>query len=140
MENNSKVYYVLSWTWGIIMTLIGVCVACVVIALGAKPQRHAGAIYFEIGKKGWGGISLGMFFFCSPGSSKSTKDHEFGHSLQNCLWGPLFPFVIGLPSLIRCAKFNYNYKKGIPNKENYDAIWFEGQATEWGEMTYADWH
>ena len=140
MKNNSKVYYVLSWTWGIIMTLIGACVACVVLALGAKPQRHAGAICFRIGKKGWGGISFGMFFFFAPGSSKSIKDHEFGHSLQNCLWGPLFPFVIGLPSLIRCAKFNYNYKKDIPNKKEYDSIWFEGQATKWGKKAYADWH
>ena len=139
MNINPKTYKLLSYTWGIIMTFIGACAAFVCTRLGYKPQKHAGATYFEVGKTRWGGISLGCFFFCGPGASQHTKDHEFGHSLQNCIWGPLFPFVIGIPSFVRCQKFNNNIKKGIPNEEDYDAIWFEGQATEWGEKVRLNW-
>ena len=140
MNIDSKTYKTLSWTWGIIMTFIGACVACVCEALGYIPQKHAGATYYVIGTQPWGGISFGPYFFCCPQAGDHTKNHEFGHSLQNCIWGPLFPFVIGIPSLIRCQKFNNNTKKGIPNKEEYDAIWFEGQATEWGTEMAKRWN
>lgn len=45
------------------------------------------------------------------------------------IWGPLFPFVIALPSAIRYHYQNWRSKKGLENKP-YDAIWFEGQATK----------
>jgi hypothetical protein len=34
---NKTLFYVLSWTWGIIMTLIGAIVALVLIIAGKKP-------------------------------------------------------------------------------------------------------
>jgi hypothetical protein len=138
MKMNPKLYYTLNYTWGIIMTFIGFCVALVVQARGIKPQKHAGATYYQFGDN-WGGISFGPYFFCCNQSGEHTKNHEFGHSLQNAIWGPLFPFVIAIPSFIRCQKFNSNIKKGIPNKEDYDAIWFEGQATEWGTKVAKEW-
>lgn len=138
MKLNPKLYYTLQFTWGIIMNIFGLIGAALCMACGIKPQKHAGAIYFEFGKN-WGGISLGCFFFCYKGAPEHTKNHEFGHSLQNAIWGPLFPFVIAIPSFIRCQKFNANILKGIPNKEDYDAIWFEGQATDWGTKTAKNW-
>ena len=139
MKIDPKIYHTLSWTWGIIMTAIGALVASICRACGLKPKKHAGATYFEIGEKPWGGISLGCFFFCSKNTPITTKDHEFGHSLQNAIWGPLFPFVIGVPSFIRCQKFNYNIIRGIPNEEDYYSIWYEGQASEWGKKTREIW-
>lgn len=133
-----SLYNTLSWTWGIIMTIIGAIAAAGCMALGCKPQKHAGATYFVIGE-GWGGVSLGCFFFCSKGANEHTKNHEFGHSLQNCIWGPLFPFVIAIPSAIRYWKFTTNAKKGIPNTEAYDDAWFEGQATAWGTKAASEW-
>ena len=61
-----------------------------------------------------------------------TRPHEFGHSLQNCLWGPLFPFVIAIPSATRYWYRDISAKKGNKPTTDYDAVWFEGQATEWG--------
>ena len=49
----------------------------------------------------WGGLELGCFFICSEGPTEHLLAHEAGHGLQNCLWGPLFPFVIMIPSAIR---------------------------------------
>lgn len=119
-------YYFLQFTWGIIMNIFGLIGAAAMLCTGHRPQQHGGVVMFVVGKNNWGGLNLGMFSFVSPYAQKHTKDHEFGHALQNCKWGPAFPFVIAIPSFIRYWKFTINNKKGIPNKEKYDDAWFEG--------------
>lgn len=195
MKISKPLYYILNCTWGILMTGIGAVIALMLLIAGYEPKRHAGSIYFNVGKS-WGGVELGMFFLTDEHDSKSVKDHEFGHSLQNCLWGPLMPFVVCLPSAARywLREFNTRQKKEnftlslmviscflvlslsfiaicfqlewllwimllvffytafvtywmlhteIPkyDKENvpYDAVWFEGQATEWGTRIAKEW-
>lgn len=140
LTNTQKLtYYLLQFTWGIIMNIFGLIGAVAMIATGHKPQNHGGAIMFITKKKNWGGLSLGMFSFVCANAGKHTKDHEFGHSLQNCKWGPAFPFVIAIPSFIRYWQFTLNEKKGIPNEEAYDDAWFEGQATALGTEYIDKW-
>ena len=93
-------YWILQCTWGAIMTLIGAIAALIFICMGEKPSRIGPNVYFTIGKE-WGGVSLGPFIFCSECITDSIKYHEYGHSLQNIIWGPLFPFIIGIPSMAR---------------------------------------
>ena len=138
MKINKTLFYALNFTWGIIMNIIGAVGAAVVICLGGKPVRHAGNILIRTGHD-WGGVSLGIFSFVCHESGQHTLDHEFGHSIQNALFGPAFPFIVAIPSAIRYHKFMNNIKKGIPNEEDYDAAWFEGQATEWGTENAKDW-
>jgi hypothetical protein len=38
---------------------------------------------------------------CDENAGEHTMAHECGHGLQNCIWGPLFPFVIAIPSAVR---------------------------------------
>lgn len=135
---DKKLYYTLNWTWGIITTICGALIALVLMCCGKKPQRHGGSIYFEVGE-GWGGMEFGCFFLCQKGASQHTKNHEYGHSLQNALWGPLFLPVIGIPSMIRYHHRRNQQKKGIALTTAYDDIWFEGQATEWGTKTLHNW-
>ena len=118
---NKFFYYFLSCTWGIVMTLIGAIITFFLVCTGHKVHRHAGGFYTEVGY-GWGGLELGLFFLCGRSSSKHLKDHEFGHSLQNCIWGPLFPFIIAIPSAIRYWLIKWK----IIHVKNYDDIWFEG--------------
>lgn len=94
------IYYILNCTWGIIMTVIGALGTAALAITGHKVNRHAGCFYTNVGRS-WGGMEAGMFFFTDSRDSESTKNHEFGHSLQNCLWGPLFPFVVCIPSATR---------------------------------------
>ena len=99
-------YWFLQCTWGIIMTLAGAVGAIVMLCKGEKPRRFGHAIYFVHGH-GWGGVNLGGFFFISHESDRlKTKTHEYGHSFQNAVLGPLFPFVVGAPSMIRYHLFN----------------------------------
>lgn len=131
---NKFLYNLLSFTWGIIMTLIGGIAALVALCCGLRPHKFGGMIYFTFGE-GWGGVSLGRVFFCSKDceNDPSITNHEFGHSFQNCWWGPLFPFVIAIPSVIRYwyRELKYYRKNKYPPTE-YDDIWFEGQATKLG--------
>ena len=131
-------YYILNLTWGLPLTLAGALVAFFLILTGRCPKRHGGCFYFNVGND-WGGMNLGLFFFTDNWDSPSIKNHEYGHSLQNAIWGPLMIFVIAIPSAIRYQVFMYRIKH---HKENppYDAIWFEGQATKWGTNTVQYWN
>ena len=132
VKTNKALFYLLSFTWGAPMTLLGCLVAAVLLLFGKRPQKWGYCYYFEVGKH-WGGTELGIFFIKDRSDSRHIKNHEHGHALQNCLWGPLMIPFISLPSFTRYwyrrlrQKLDKNVK--LPP---YDAIWFEGQATAWG--------
>lgn len=138
-KSDKTKYYLLQFTWGIIMNIFGLIGAIAMLCTGHKPQHYGGTILFITGKEPWGGLSLGMFSFVCPQAKEHTKNHEFGHALQNCKWGPAFLFKIAIPSFTRYWKFTLNEKKGIKNTENYDDAWFEGQATQLGNEYITKW-
>ena len=129
-------YWIVSLTWGGLMTFIGLIVALVLLVTGHKPYRFGYTFYFKVGKS-WGGLELGGLFITDSNPSLHTLCHEHGHGLQNLWWGPLFPFVIGIPSAIRYwyREIKY-YKKGKQPPTTYDSIWFEGQASRLGEKYF----
>ena len=185
-------YWVWSCTWGIIMTAIGAVIALFLLIGGKRPKVFHYNVYFQFGR-GWGGVNFGAFFFLSSTSPDSTKQHEAGHGLQNLMLGVFMPFVVALPSAVRCllrkctftgkkivagiitgliaalgvvvavlgflyvhAAFGvfglilalyggalalWLYKREIPQYAggayvDYDAIWFEGDATRRGEKNF----
>ncbi len=131
-------FWVISLTWGLPMTLIGTICAIALIVTGHKPQRFHYFIYFEVGS-GWGGFEAGGFFFVNRHPSLHIRQHESGHGLQNIMLGVLMPFLVSIPSMIR-----YWYreliirsgKKKYSDLPDYDAIWFEGWATRLGEKHF----
>ena len=125
-------FYILSFTWGIIMSFIGLILLLVLLPMKRVHVFH-GRLYGVIGKN-WGGIALGCFFFVDDRTSTNTKAHEAGHGLQNAVLGPLFPFVVAIPSAIRYWYRELKYsRKHITPPTAYDDIWFEGQATRLGK-------
>ena len=126
-----KLYYLLSLTWGLPLTMVGGLVALILMGGGFTPRRFGGCIYFEVGK-GWGGLNLGLVFLCQEGAPDTLKTHEFGHSIQNCVLGVLMPFVVVFPSVIRYWSREWKAAHGA-KLPPYDAVWFEGQATRLGE-------
>lgn len=133
-----KEFYTLSWTWGLLMTLIGAIVCSVILIYGKvkgknyKLKRHGWCYYISVGKN-WGGLELGMFFLCDSRESLATMWHEHGHGIQNCYWGLLTPFVISIPSAIRYWIRRDMQKKGITPKTGYYDIWFEKEANDLGK-------
>lgn len=125
-------FYFLSFTWGIIMTLIGLILACVLLCLGHRPTTYSGCLVFTVGKK-WGGVSFGIVIIKSKTSGEDTKSHEYGHAVQNCKYGLAMPIL----SLLSAARYHYRNirtKMGLGNKTDYDAFWFEREATHYGEL------
>lgn len=118
--------WLLSLTWGLPMTLIGAAAALFLYWRAYVPTRIGPCWMFVVGE-GWGGVNLGPVVLVSKTVKNYTIYHEIGHCLQNCVWGPLFPFVIAIPSAIR-----YWYREWKTPTTRYDDIWFEGQATRWG--------
>ena len=135
---NKALYYILSLTWGLPLSLCGLICACALILTGHKPKRWGGCLYFNVGEN-WGGVNMGIVFLTDNNDSVHTKNHEFGHSIQNCYWGFLMPLVIGLPSMLRSWYRRFRTWRGLPNNTPYDAIWFEGQATKWGTENLKYW-
>lgn len=105
------IFHLLSCTWGGLMTAIGGIVALALIITGHKPKKYGHCIHFEFGNN-WGGLELGMFFLTDKTPTTSTKNHEHGHGFQNAVMGPLFPFLVSIPSATRYWLRMQNTRKG----------------------------
>ena len=64
-----------------------------------------------------GCVTLGRYIFSSSRADSDTVKHEVGHVKQSQILGPLYLFIIGLPSIIWAA----THSKIAPNKSYY---WF----------------
>lgn len=130
-------FYILSFTWGFIMSFIGLW-PILVLACMKRVHVFHGRLYGVIGKD-WGGVELGCFFLVSKSCENDdhVRAHECGHGLQNIIFGPFMPFIVCIPSAVR-----YWYREIIWRKDrerywtlpDYDAIWFEGWATKLGKQ------
>lgn len=151
----STMFWVVSCTWGIIMTTIGAVIIGglnLIQTIGTwfgkdfkiKSHRNGCSFITEVGGN-WGGLELGAFALCGNYSEENkawfahTRKHEFGHAIQHLYMGPLFIFIVGIPSAVRYWYKRIMQKMGkkFPN-DWYDSIWFEGRATKAGEK-FIDW-
>lgn len=134
LTKNEVLYWILEWTWGIIMSLIGLIASLITMCFGVKPKRMCYTYYLQT-RKCWGGIDLGYTFIRDTTSSGSITKHEYGHTFQNAVLGPFFIFLIAIPSAIRywtITPINNWRKKHGKTPKAYDAIWFEDHATQFG--------
>lgn len=93
-------YWVISFTWGCLMTIFGCFVALALLITGHKPHIFHYSVYFVVGNN-WGGFEAGCFFVVDNSQYHSTKRHEHGHGIQNLMLGPLMPFLVSIPSAFR---------------------------------------
>lgn len=130
-------WYILTFTWGIISVILGSIVALFAIVTGHKPKRFGPCVMFVMGKH-WGGLSLSPFIFVSKNAeidpTKATMCHEFGHTLQNCILGPLVIFFVYIPSAVRYWIYWIRASRGLYLWDYY-GVWFERTASECGTRT-----
>ena len=134
-------YWFLQLTWGSLMTSIGLLVSLfILIFMRNKATFHKNGYSWiiEIGGN-WGGLELGACALCGNYSKTNTywfdhtRKHEFGHTIQNIIFGPFYIFVVGIPSAIRYWYKRIAQKKGKKfSSDWYDSAWFECTATKWG--------
>ena len=73
-----------------------------------------------------GGLSMGMFVFVHRNYDENLIKHEYGHTIQSLYLGPLYLFIIGIPSLIWAGLFKeYRRKNRISYYSFYPEKWAE---------------
>lgn len=113
-------FYIVQWTWGIIQNLIGLVLFLCLI--GRRHRTFHGAVVttWKLGSS----LSLGMFVFTARPYDLRLIQHEYGHTVQSLILGPIWSFVIGLPSLIWCGCFEkWREKKGVDYYSFYTESW-----------------
>ena len=129
-------YYFMACTWGVIMTILGLIITLIlaIVKIFIPKKIIFKQFYWiysiTVGPEWWGGCEMGLMFLRDHNSSVNyINPHEFGHTFQNCLLGPLFPFMVAIPSAIR-----YWLREIFPKKiwAPYDSAWFEDAATQCG--------
>ena len=128
-------------TFGLVQTIVGLILFCV--HGNCKHYSYHGAIITEWNNNS--SISLGMFVFVSAKPffvkkyegqisekecSKRLLVHEYGHTIQSLMLGPLYLIVIGIPSFLWAFLMGKKRKeKQIP----YGAFFTEKWANRLGE-------
>ncbi len=110
-------------TWGLVQTLAGLVVF--LSCPGCRHSFHRGTVVTAWRRPD--GLSLGLFIFVPEGEDPRLLRHEYGHTLQSLLLGPLYLPVIGLPSLIRAA-----WRRGRRRGRSYYDFYTERWADRWG--------
>ena len=83
-------------TWGLPQTLAGFVVFLACKARGRRSFPLGGAVCTEWDRQD--GVSLGLFIFCPENGGIYL--HEYGHTWQSLLLGPLYLPAVLVPSLI----------------------------------------
>ena len=87
------------------------------------------------------GVSLGWFIFWTPAGNRFaelTNDcrmHEYGHARQSVMLGPLYLFVVGIPSLLRVIYSKLYFRKYHRHWPGYFRGFPENWADELGDVT-----
>lgn len=118
---------VLSYSWEILQNLVAKFVMLISKAKPLTTYKDAKVYTWIFG----GGMSLGEHIFVdlktydpNKKSHRNYIQHEYGHTVQSKMLGPLYLFVIGLPSLIWAACFDkYREKNNISYYEFYTEKW-----------------
>lgn len=122
-------FYLLQFTWGLPVNLVGLiaflcCRRC-------PRERFCNSVVTCL-PPGRGSLSLGIFIFLSassPADSRALCAHEYGHTIQCLVLGPLYWVLVAVPSVIWYHFFDgYRKRRRVP----YDALYCEGWATAWG--------
>ena len=123
-------YWLLQWTWGIVQNIAGL-VMFVAAGRGKARGYHGAAV------RNWnlsGSMTLGMFILMDRGHGDDILAHEWGHTIQSIILGPLYLLAVGLPSIIWAglpAFDRYRSTRHVP----YDRLYCEGWATRLGRRT-----
>lgn len=104
-------YYLIQCTWGVVQSTLGLIVF--ILHFSNRHYFYHGAVVTEWNTKS--SVSLGIFVFVTKEpyfydklKNEYTIDelfqrllvHEYGHTIQSLILGPLYLIVIGIPSML----------------------------------------
>jgi len=102
---NYILYTIIQLTWGICQNIVGLLAFLVLTII--KPNRKRFYYHGAIASHWKFSFSMGLGMFIFFGHSDKDENyqsevlvHEYGHTIQSIILGPLFLFVIGIPSCV----------------------------------------
>lgn len=125
---------ILFYIWQLPQNLLGL-----VFILFMKPyvlkEKYKGITYI-VSKKMSGGITLGNYVILSNSYKDKNKhqkvwDHEYGHTRDSRIFGPIYLIAIGLPSLIWAWMYGTVIK---PTHNGYYKFYTERRADRLGRV------
>jgi len=109
MDTTKKILYIVcQWTWGIAQNIIGLAIFLALINNRHSTYKGALVTHWKLSSC----MGCGMFIFMGGHGSYQyskvndlkvdfeTLIHEYGHTIQSIILGPLFIPVIAIPSLM----------------------------------------
>ncbi len=136
-------YFIWQCTWGCLQSLLGLFVF--LLHIRDKHYVYHGAVITEWKDKS--SVSLGMFVFVTrePYFYEKLKEqytmeelsarllvHEYGHTIQSLILGPLYLIIIGIPSTLWGFLPNLNRKRK-EEQISYFSFFTEKWANALGE-------
>lgn len=130
----------LAYTWELPQALIA---ALIIWVIGGDCNREWGndaatdIVWYKVERGLFGGgICLGEYILFDAKRRVTDKDilHEYGHCKQSRMLGPLYLFVVGIPSIIRNIYDRIAHKKwtSYSRKKWYYKGWPENWADKLG--------
>ena len=104
-------FHLLQWTWCLPQNLLG---ALLLPFLRGERYRFHGALVTVYRRQkhlsNRSGFSLGSFIYIPEAWSAHDKKHlvvhEYGHTVQSMMFGPLYLFAVGLPSALWSRRYD----------------------------------
>lgn len=90
-------------------------------------EKYKGAKVYT--KYSSGCVTLGNYIFVSSRATENTIKHEWGHTRQSLLLGPLYLIIIGIPSILWAV----THKTIAPDK-SYNWFYTEAWADKLGDV------
>lgn len=138
------VYKAAQWTWGLPQSLCGLAVS---LYYRKYPQYDFHGAHVTV----WphkSSLSLGMYLFLTDDAFHYYKDqkseltekaftrgllvHEYGHTIQSLMYGPLYLIAVGLPSIL-WANLPPLRRRRKEKSISYYSVYPEKQANKLGE-------
>jgi hypothetical protein len=106
--------------------------ALILIAV-LKPERrevYRGRVYYFYSRKTFiSGVSLGEFVILPERyDNRAVRDHEWGHTVQSRMFGPLYLLVIGIASAVFNNLWDRVFHKGWTAARR--TVWYYGRYPE----------
>ena len=136
-------YIIVQCTWGILQTLVGFIIF--LIHIREKHFWYRGAVVTGWNRKSSASIGLFLFISDRQDSDKERKKaaslaelperillHEYGHTIQSLLLGPLYLPLIAVPSALWCF-LPWCRRKRETEQISYYSFYTEKWADRLGE-------
>ncbi len=124
-----KIKSILKYIWQLPQNIIALIYLGYLIAEKQIPavEAYKGAKVYT--KYSSGSVTLGNYIFVSSRATENTIKHEWGHTRQSLLLGPLYLIIIGIPSIL----WAMTHRTIAPDK-SYNWFYTEAWADKLGDV------